>query len=1093
MSVITKTYQIIDVKLAISGYHFCKGFQIHITKEHENWLIVGELIRGIRKPISIYVDEIVKAFHEKLCKDLHSIGKCTNPADCHTKTDDRKLCKSCKCWFKNLETSHEKGKNSSWHKNCKSARWSEDYWEVAKYFMPALGSNLSTVKDAESTDLSSLLNVLEWMKDAAFLGKTRVNVDLVRKLRSQVRNTWAHAPQHELTDDEKAEGFSVATDFLKDLDNVCPNTENCNCLEYLAYLNINGVTNVVECELQSLLFQRHLLDGIKEEIADMRIELSSDQGAIEENLVKLERALKECSEKMSDFENFKENINKQFDNFAEELKSFRGISDDIHEIRDSIGQIRDDLKKINERQKEERNQMSCLPDKLMMFTGRKTEIQKVITFLADEKKAVVSLHGGPGFGKTAIAIEVSHKLSEDHSSLVVFSQLAATTDEDEMIRHLCLDVGVNHEDDPKQSLMLWLKNIKRKVIFVTDDIDNLLRERSTFYEFVRWLRKNSNLHCQIVTTSRTSFEIPDLPTDKIQVDMMDEKACIEFLKKKCPQEEDNFLRKLAKLCGHVPLAMCIAGSRVDDFEDSNELLQHLEKQPMKTLECPESGQYVNRAINMSYEKCSDEEQKTFLRLSVFEGSFSKDAAKAVIEKDNLETIDILKKLVSLSLIKEPTKHRYSIHLLIKHFLKDKQKSGEQKSETALAEGMRAEVLMIEYYLELGHQLTMKSYSKDGYKDNREALKREVSNIQNVLNICSQQQDGTSPNFSDSLARSKIYQTSARLFSIFIRTIIPGPIVHEFLQQCANLAKERGQHAIKMNFDCLLVAEERSKTIGKTRSDEEFIPKMEEIKKEFETHYKDLKEDESLCAYYYYLCGRYLCRKSKSHKGEERLVLLNQAREQLEKSLKLRAGALAGTPEGKADHIFSLLHPGKICRSIGLTEQNLGKTESSETSFRQAEEYYKKAIELSKSHLGDHDLTSWCYKHLGDLFLTIKKHKEAEKEYTTAKTMREKLGLDASEKYVFLLNNLGECLTKSERANEAIKVLGKACDIAENLPESDELNVCKTKVYTSLATAYDLVQNSSKAREYANKALEYRELDRIIQKDELLKILENNMN
>ena len=71
---------------------------------------------------------------------------------------------------------------------------------------------------------------------------------------------------------------------------------------------------------------------------------------------------------------------------------------------------------------------------------------------------------------------------------------------------------------------------------------------------------------------------------------MDKEACTEFLKKKFPQEEDNFLRKLAKLSGHVPLAMCIAGSRVDDFEDSNELLQHLGKQPMKTLECSKSGQ-----------------------------------------------------------------------------------------------------------------------------------------------------------------------------------------------------------------------------------------------------------------------------------------------------------------------------------------------------------------------------------------------------------------------------------------------------------------------------------------------------------------------
>ena len=136
---------------------------------------------------------------------------------------------------------------------------------------------------------------------------------------------------------------------------------------------------------------------------------------------------------------------------------------------------------------------------------------------------------------------------------------------------------------------------------------------------------------------------------------------------------------------------------------------------MKALKCFESDQFVNKAINMSYEKCSNEEQEIFVRLSVFEGSFDKDAAKAVIEKDNLETTDILQNLVSQSLIKDSTEHRYSIHFLIKHFLKDKQKDGGGKAERALAEAIRAEMLMVEYYLELGHQLTTKSYSKNGYK------------------------------------------------------------------------------------------------------------------------------------------------------------------------------------------------------------------------------------------------------------------------------------------------------------------------------------------------------------------------------------------
>ena len=718
------------------------------------------------------------------------------------------------------------------------------------------------------------------------------------------------------------------------------------------------------------------------------------------------------------------------------------------------------LKKWKERELELR---SYLPDKLPMFTGREQEIQNVIAYLNDKEMAVVSLRGGPGFGKTAIAIQVSHKLNEDPSIPVVFSQLTNATTVDEMLIILCRDVGINYEDDPLSSLILHLRNIKSKVVFVMDDIDNLLEDKDGFYEFLRLLRKNSSQHCQIITTSRTSFEIPDLPACEVEVDVMNDEACIELLKKRCPKEDDKFLQKLVELCGNIPLAMCIAGSRVKSFENPDELLQHLEEQPMKILEHRKSGQYVNQAFNMSFKRCSDEEQETLVRLSVFAGNFSKKAAKAVIEKNDLDTIDILEKLVCLSLIKEPTEHRYSIHRLIKHFLRDKQKCGDgqtkNKAERARAEAMRAEVLMVEYYLELGHQLTIKSYSKDGYKVNRDALKREASNIQNVLKICCQQEDPTRSDISDRLANSEIYKTSSRLFSIFIRSIIPRPIVHEFLERCVNLAKERGQHIIKIDFDCLLAAEIRDKSMGKY--DDHFVSKMENIKKEFETHYEDVKEDKSLCAHFHYQNGRYLSFLSKSCEGKERLKHAIQAREELEKSLELRK-TLTHTPVGKADTIFLLMHLGTECKVIFTNERYLKNTSEADAAFEQAKKYYRDAIELSKVNLGEqHLLTLWIYKNLGDLFLTDKKHDQAEEMYRLAINISEDLGLDATEKYVLLLKNLGVCLNESDRASEAIQILKRAREIAEKLADSNEPNECTLKVYTSLANC---LQQSDRADE-----------------------------
>jgi tetratricopeptide (TPR) repeat protein len=616
-----------------------------------------------------------------------------------------------------------------------------------------------------------------------------------------------------------------------------------------------------------------------------------------------------------------------------------------------------------------------------------------------------------------------------------------------------------------------------------DDIDNLLEEKTSFYEFIRLLRKNSNQHCHIVTTSRTSCEIPELLTDEVQVDEMDEEACMKLLKKQCPDQEDEFLRRLAKFCGKIPLAMCIAGSQVDDFENSDELLQHLQNQPMKTLECPESDQYVYRAINMSYEKCSSEEKETLCRLAVFEGNFSEDAARIVIEKENLDTKRVLKKLVRRSLIKQPTKHRYSIHLLINHFLKHQQESDNETAERARAQMMRAEVLMVKYYLELGHQLTMKSYSKDGYKANREALKQEAHNIQNVLKICCQQKDPKTSDISDCLVHSKVYTTSARFFSLFVRTIIPASIVDEFLQRCANLAEERKEHATKINFDCLVADQERSKSISK--SDECFNSKMEEIKEEFDTHYDELKEDKSLCAHYYYQYGRYLSRKSESEKDEKRLDLQVDARDEQEKSLKLRK-SLTDTSVGIADTVFSLLHLGNICKIISAAEYHLHKEYDSENSFRHAQGCYEEAIQLSKEHLGKHELTAACYKSLGDLFLR-NNPKSAEKSYTMATEMRENLGLDASERHVYLLNNLGKSLTKSNRANQAIEVLQNARDMAEKLADSDDPNETKAKVYTLLVFAHEKERNYSDAVNYARKALEFSQIEKCIKKYEYQKL------
>ena len=194
--------------------------------------------------------------------------------------------------------------------------------------------------------------------------------------------------------------------------------------------------------------------------------------------------------------------------------------------------------------------------------------------------------------------------------------------------------------------------------------------------------------------------------------------------------------------------------------------------------------------------------------------------------------------------------------------------------------------------------------------------------------------------------------------------------------------------------------------------------------------------------------------------------------------------LTGSCVGTADEVFSLLHLGHVCKLISSTEFYLGKTDKSKNSLEKAENCYREAIRLSQNDLGNHELTSSCYKSLGDLFLKIKKPNLAEIEYTTAKEMRENLALDTSERHVYLLNNLGKCLTKGKRAKEAVELRESARDMAEKLAENDEPNDYKAKIYTSLAIAHNSLKKGSKnAVKYAKKAQEFHGLQDVITKYE----------
>jgi tetratricopeptide (TPR) repeat protein len=199
--------------------------------------------------------------------------------------------------------------------------------------------------------------------------------------------------------------------------------------------------------------------------------------------------------------------------------------------------------------------------------------------------------------------------------------------------------------------------------------------------------------------------------------------------------------------------------------------------------------------------------------------------------------------------------------------------------------------------------------------------------------------------------------------------------------------------------------------------------------------------------------------------------------------------LATTSVGIADVVYSLLKLGNICKMIAASQYHFENTPEFRNFFEEAVKHCSEAIELSQNNLGEHELTSSCYKYLGDVFLKGRKPLDAESKYKDAKKIRENLGLNVNERHVNLLNNLGRCLTVNRRTDEAVEVLEGACDMAVKIGEINDANVSRIKVYVSLAIAYDSAKNYVKAVEYANKALKFEETKLIARWNDLDKLYE----
>ena len=178
-------------------------------KEHKNWVLVGCALNITKNGISPNIQNGMEAWYRNLISSppLQSLSPCTCPSRAAK-------CTSCTTWEAELSRHHMAPRPKICWNNSDKNQWGSPAgaWEIAKLFMPTLGTRKMDVVDAETTDIGGLLNLMEW---CPFLNLP-VNKTVLCAVRDGCRNHWAHSPKQEIQDVDVPTIFSHLNNLLSE-------------------------------------------------------------------------------------------------------------------------------------------------------------------------------------------------------------------------------------------------------------------------------------------------------------------------------------------------------------------------------------------------------------------------------------------------------------------------------------------------------------------------------------------------------------------------------------------------------------------------------------------------------------------------------------------------------------------------------------------------------------------------------------------------------------------------------------------------------------------------------------------------------------
>ncbi|ADI09526.1 transcriptional regulator, SARP family protein [Streptomyces bingchenggensis BCW-1] len=314
-----------------------------------------------------------------------------------------------------------------------------------------------------------------------------------------------------------------------------------------------------------------------------------------------------------------------------------------------------------------------LPGDAGHLIGRKPELALLTTPLPPDSMAIVTVDGPAGVGKTALVVRAAQSLRAHYPDGCLFVDLRAHS------------TGGRHKLAPQRVLRRLLRSLGAADSEVPNDLDELT---------AAWRAATSSLRLLLVLDDALGTRqirpllpagpgslvivagrrrLPGLDADRrVTLEPLETGAAVSLLRHIVGEDradrEPDATHELARLCDGLPLALRIAGTRLQTRPAWTlaYLVDRMAGDEHRLGELSAGDRSVEAAFRLSYDQLTPEQQRGFRTLGVAPTvEFDLLLAAAMLDRPSREAERTLESLVDTSLLQQPRPGRYRLHDLVR--------------------------------------------------------------------------------------------------------------------------------------------------------------------------------------------------------------------------------------------------------------------------------------------------------------------------------------------------------------------------------------------------------------------------------------------